>query len=188
MKNAILERVIKEISEHFEHYSHVFVPGSKVIDIGTGTGLAAHYLHKRGINVVGLDIIDYGNYRGPTLIIYDGIHIPFSDSEFDIALLLYVMRHTKNASRLLEETMRVARKVVIIEEFLANDVNVDCEKEVETEVEEALGLESCPPPEERTKEEFEKILSACNVRINKIKKLESKTKRRVDKYLYILIR
>ena len=182
MKNAILERVVKEVGEHFEHYAHVFGPKSKVIDVGTGTGLAARHLHEKGINVIGLDITSYGNYQGSTLIIYDGIHMPFSDSEFDVALLLYVLRHARNAPGLLEEVTRVAKKIIVIEEFLTGHANPAYYEEVMG----AIGLKHCIEYEERSKEEFEKIVDACHLRINELKNLKSKTERRVEKYLYIL--
>lgn len=188
MKNTVMNRVVKEIGEHFEHYSHMFGANSKVIDIGTGTGLAAQYLRSKGINVVGIDIIDYGNYRGSKLVIYDGIRIPFSDSKFDIALLLYVLRHAKNALRLLQEATRVAKKIIVIEEFLSDRINLSHENSIEAEVEDAIGLKNCPPPKEITRERFEEMVATCNLGINKIKKLKSKTERKVSKYLYIMTR
>lgn len=182
MENKILERVRKEVAEHYELYKHVFSRKSSVVDVGAGTGLAASYLQTKGISVVGLDIRSYNNYLGQKLIIYDGITIPFRSKSFDVALLLYTLHHIKDALRVLKEACRVAKRIVIIEEFPNNGDELECENKVLK----AIGLDGCPEHEHRTKEEFDQIIEQYGMEILEVKRLKSRTKRRVTKYLYIL--
>ena len=55
----------------------------------------------------------WGKYRE-----FDGRHIPFSNQEFDVALLCDVLHHDlNNAEQLLSEAARVARFIIIKDHF-----------------------------------------------------------------------
>ena len=91
--------------------------GAKVLDIGTGAGHLAKLIQlERKAEVSCVDVVDNNRTDLPT-IIFDGIHLPFADKEFDVVLLSYVLHHAgKNQERLLAEAKRVCRGKIIIYE------------------------------------------------------------------------
>jgi ubiquinone/menaquinone biosynthesis C-methylase UbiE len=77
---------------------------------------ALHVQKDYGADLVGIDIIDYNRSPIP-LILFDGKTIPFMDNEFDIALVTGVFHHCDNPNRIFEEAIRVARRVMILEDI-----------------------------------------------------------------------
>ena len=94
--------------------------GSRVLDIGSGGGLATSVLLEMGMEVVPLDIQN-GAYNSQVVpVIYDGNQIPFNDQSFDAALLLTVLHHIDEPTPVLKEAYRVANSVLIIEDIYTN--------------------------------------------------------------------
>ncbi|MCJ7805537.1 class I SAM-dependent methyltransferase [Patescibacteria group bacterium] len=92
--------------------------GSKVLDVGCGTGIVADELaHKLKIKVVGCDIDQYLVRKIPFKKIASGSHLPFKSREFDAVMLNDVLHHTEYSiqEKLLSESLRVANKVLIFE-------------------------------------------------------------------------
>ena len=103
----------KKISHRFRGY---ILQGDTVIDIGLGNGLnALQVRNDYGADLVGIDIIDYNRSPIP-LVLFDGKTIPFADNEFDIALVIGVFHHCDHPIRIFEEAVRVARRVMILED------------------------------------------------------------------------
>jgi SAM-dependent methyltransferase len=97
--------------------------GSKVLDIGGGSGMIAEELFKMGRkNITLLDVFDWNVSKIP-LVIFDGKRIPFSDKEFDVALLIDVVHHSEDEEQLVSEALRVAKKVIVSEETHGGRVN-----------------------------------------------------------------
>src|SRR5579862_7982188 len=91
-----------------------FLKGSKtIIDVGTGSGYIAFELQKRGYNVTPIDVTNISFIPEIKPIIYDGRKLPFKDKSFDVCLLISVLHHTKNPEAVLEEAIRVSKKIVI---------------------------------------------------------------------------
>ena len=90
--------------------------GAQVLDIGAGNGLVAKEIaEKRNANITLLDVIDWNTSKFPVKM-FDGENIPFKDKEFDVALLVDVVHHSNNEEQLVKEALRVAKKVVVLEE------------------------------------------------------------------------
>lgn len=83
--------------------------GSEVLDVGCGNGYIAHHLSAiLGTNVVGIDVADSTDapidYRQ-----YDGREFPAANASFDAIVLAYVLHHTQDIHKMLEEMKRVLR-------------------------------------------------------------------------------
>ena len=94
--------------------------GARILDIGSGGGLAVAVIRELGMEVVPLDIMDGAYDATVTPVVYDGKQIPFNDKSFDAALLLTVLHHIDDPDPVLLEAARVAKRVMIIEDIYSN--------------------------------------------------------------------
>lgn len=92
----------------------------KILDVGSGLCNTVELLKNKGYKIVPLDIINLSFVDGIKPIIYDGGKMPFGNDEFDIALIVLVLHHTKNPEDILKEAKRVAKKIIIVEEIYEN--------------------------------------------------------------------
>lgn len=89
--------------------------GSRIIDIGCGSGVFTQLLREAGYRVVGLDIspklVERGKdkYSGLELIVGDAEALPFADGTFDGVLLSGIVHHFPDPRQLASETYRVLR-------------------------------------------------------------------------------
>jgi ubiquinone/menaquinone biosynthesis C-methylase UbiE len=107
------ERRAAHLLGTFEQYMPT---GSSVLDIGAGICNIAYQLEKRGYPTTALDIQDLSVVSGYKAQLYDGETIPYADNSFDYGLLITVLHHVPKQLKLLDETVRVARNVIIIED------------------------------------------------------------------------
>ena len=92
-------------------------PGTSVLDIGCGEGWVADELVRRGVGEIAVvDVVDVRRTRTLPFSLYDGVHLPFDDGRFDVAMLNFVLHHVPDERKvaLLREVLRVARKTVFI--------------------------------------------------------------------------
>jgi methionine biosynthesis protein MetW len=95
-------------------------PGSRVLDLGCGTGaLLAHLRDHRQCTGYGIEIADANVLacvqRGVDVIqlnLEEGLSI-FEDQSFDVVLQLDTMQHLRNTERMLQETARVGRMGIV---------------------------------------------------------------------------
>lgn len=87
-----------------------------LLEIGSGPGSTIKIFREFGHEVTGLDIAD--NSYDDSLIpdIYNGINMPYADNQFDCALLLTTLHHTPYPDSIISEAMRVAKRIIIIED------------------------------------------------------------------------
>ncbi|ARN23241.1 methionine biosynthesis protein MetW [Piscinibacter gummiphilus] len=94
--------------------------GSRVLDLGCGTGeLLAHLRDRRQCTGYGIEIDDANvlacTQKGVDVIqlnLEDGLAI-FEDQSFDVVLQLDTLQHLRNTERMLKETARVGRVGIV---------------------------------------------------------------------------
>jgi demethylmenaquinone methyltransferase/2-methoxy-6-polyprenyl-1,4-benzoquinol methylase len=99
-------------------------PGSRCLDVATGTGDLAVELSARGAAVVGLDfserMLELARAKAPAIEWVQGnaLDLPYGDGEFDAATVGFGARNLADLDRGLSELARVTRpggRVVILE-------------------------------------------------------------------------
>jgi methionine biosynthesis protein MetW len=99
-----------------ERIAELVPAGSRVLDLGCGSGeLLAHLRERRQCSGYGVEIDDANvlacTQRGVNVLqlnLEEGLAI-FEDQSFDVVLQLDTMQHLRNTERMLRETARVGR-------------------------------------------------------------------------------
>jgi demethylmenaquinone methyltransferase/2-methoxy-6-polyprenyl-1,4-benzoquinol methylase len=99
-------------------------PGSRALDVATGTGDLAIELSRRGASVTGLDfapaMLDVARAKAPGVAFDrgDALALPYEDARFDAATVGFGARNFSDLDRGLREMARVVRpggRVVVLE-------------------------------------------------------------------------
>ncbi len=101
-----------------DSFASAITPHCRIIDIGAGKGLLAREMANRfDARVTMVDVAQYNQTELP-LTVCDSRALAFADDSFDFAILSFVLHHTPAPERILEEALRVAPQVIVVE----NDV------------------------------------------------------------------
>lgn len=104
------EKMVREIEKEIAGQQ-------KILDVGCGSGILAKKIQEKlRAEIIGIDIVDHRLFPIPFQI-FDGKKIPFPDNYFDVAIISFVLHHTDNPKEILEETKRVAKKIIIFEDI-----------------------------------------------------------------------
>ena len=104
---------LNKIRSHELSFYKPFLPaGSKVLEIGGGTGVQAKQLSEIGLEVTSVDIADsnYAEDRVFPIVNYDGKHLPFDSHSYDIVFSSNVLEHIRDLDELHNEIKRVLKK------------------------------------------------------------------------------
>ena len=92
--------------------------GTKMLDVGIGTGIFALEFAKRGVEVSGIDpsekMIEIAVKRGLNARLGSGEDIPFGDDLFDVVLSMTSMEFSSDPDKFISEMARVAKPSGII--------------------------------------------------------------------------
>lgn len=89
---------------------------STLIDVGAGVGNISRQLMAAGHKVTPLDIKNLSMVKNLQPIIYDGRQIPYKQNAYDVGLLITVLHHVPNFEQVFDETVRVSKRIIIIED------------------------------------------------------------------------
>ncbi len=98
-----------------------FENGSKVLDIGCGTGFSTEVLIKEGFKAVGCDInekmLKFAKEKGIYVVLCDMRKMPFKDDEFDYFISISAIQWLKPSDyrTVLQEMHRVAKKGGVVQ-------------------------------------------------------------------------
>lgn len=89
-------------------------PHQTILDCGCGTMYVADLIYqKSGSRIIGTDIINF-NETSLEMCVCPGESLPFADNSVDVAMLIFVLHHSRDSLRILKECIRVARQRVIV--------------------------------------------------------------------------
>ena len=122
--DAIVEKFDKEYcktiyyKKQLDNFLKRLRKGSKILDIGCGTGHVARYLSKKGFNVVGVDLSERmlvtAKQKSPQSDFYlmDVREIKFKPQSYDAVLCLFVLNHVdhKEAKKVIGKMSKILRK------------------------------------------------------------------------------
>ncbi|MGQ0815202.1 MAG: class I SAM-dependent methyltransferase [Gemmatimonadota bacterium] len=106
----------REAAATLEHAPNFLQPGDKVLDIGCGMGYAVDVLREDYNAVTFACDVVFAGHQLQRFAIFDGRNLPYADKSVDVALLIFVLHHAQDASILLREAARIARRAVIVVE------------------------------------------------------------------------
>ncbi|ADQ15713.1 class I SAM-dependent methyltransferase [Halanaerobium hydrogeniformans] len=123
LRNFVFNKLSKSWAEDkFKRINNFLNKDEKILDLGAGKCALSFILKKEGYNVTSVDVENLSLTDQIEPIIYDGENLPFADNSFDTVLLLTVLHHIPEPEIVLKEALRVADKVIIIEDVYTNPV------------------------------------------------------------------
>lgn len=89
----------------------------EVLDVGCGDGkiAAAIMVHRPDVTISGLEVLIRPDAAIP-MSAFDGRSLPHPDQSFDVVMFVDVLHHADDATALLREAVRVARRAVVIKD------------------------------------------------------------------------
>ena len=118
------KRNLRRAKKVYNFYKEYLKKEKMGLDIGLGNGYIAREIQENsGINMTGVDIIDYNKTKVKN-ILFDGKILPFKDKEFDIAFITEVLHHCDDPGAIIDEAKRVSSKIVILEDIYVNRVHL----------------------------------------------------------------
>lgn len=102
-----------------ELLSPLLVEAADVLDVGCGDGRIAAALStvRSDLRIEGIDVVMRPDASIPVQL-FDGLNIPCEDDSYDTVLFVDVLHHAEDATALLREARRVARRQLVIKDHL----------------------------------------------------------------------
>lgn len=99
---------------HFADDLASWIRGSRIVELGVGTGVIANGLRRHGVDVVGIDLSDAMMRAaveriGPCVAVADVDRLPLADASVDTALFVWVLQLVPDPIATLAEAARVVR-------------------------------------------------------------------------------
>jgi SAM-dependent methyltransferase len=102
-----------------QHLAPLLDEGAHVLNVGSGDGQIASALSRLrpDIRIEGVDVLARPGAQIPVRR-FDGLSIPYEDDAFDTLLFVDVLHHADDASALLRDATRVARRHLVVKDHL----------------------------------------------------------------------
>ncbi|MBU4299190.1 class I SAM-dependent methyltransferase [Patescibacteria group bacterium] len=108
------EKAAKEMSLDCQDF---IKEGSKILDLGCGSGIVGKKFQDYfKAELIGIDVKDRRLEKIPFQK-FNGRDIPFSENNFDVVLISYVLHHAGDPTALLKEAKRVGERVIVYEDL-----------------------------------------------------------------------
>lgn len=100
------------------HLAALIPAEAKVLDVGCGDGTVDRLIAQQlpGVSIEGIDVLVRPSAKIPVRP-FDGVHIPYADSSFDIVMFVDVLHHTDDPLLLLQEAQRVGKVILVKDHF-----------------------------------------------------------------------
>ena len=117
-ESYVVSRRVRVLARHL---AGLLPPEADLLDVGCGDGLLARELLRQrpGMRIRGVDV----RVREPSAIpaeVFDGLSLPFPDARFDAVILVDVLHHADDPVRLLRESARVTRGLILVKDHAAD--------------------------------------------------------------------
>lgn len=99
-----------------------YILGTRVLEVGLGMGTLAYNMSRAGYKVAGIDVDNTSLYKEFQPIIYNGFEFPLKNNSFDTVTIVCVLHHCKDQLAVLRESMRVGKRVIVIEDTYRNRI------------------------------------------------------------------
>ena len=104
-------RIYGRLAELLVAFSPVPIRGSRVLDLGSGTGLGSRAALTAGARVVAADValgmLLEGRDARPPAVVGDAVTLPFRDGAFDVVLAAFSLNHLDRPEQGVAEAARV---------------------------------------------------------------------------------
>lgn len=98
-----------------------FYPAKEhILEVGSGNGALTMLLREAGHHITPLDIADRIIFPNTHAVVYDGAQFPFQNKPFTTCQLITMLHHTPDPEHLIREAMRVANRIIIMEDIYTN--------------------------------------------------------------------
>lgn len=118
--DLVFSRRVKILAEWF---SLMLPKGVRVLDVGCGDGSVSSLIQSKrpDVDIRGVEVLPREQAHIPVEI-FDGTHIPYGNSSFDLVLFSDVLHHTIDPDMVLREAHRVSAKYVLIKDHYRNGI------------------------------------------------------------------
>ena len=112
----VFSRRVRVLSRHI---AEMLPKNASVLDVGSGDGLIALLVMQQrpDVKIRGVDVLARETSHIPVTL-FDGKTLPFSDKEFDAAMMVDVLHHAADQQRLLSEMRRVVKHSIVIKDHV----------------------------------------------------------------------
>ena len=114
---VVHERRIVVLAENLGSF---LSPGARLLDVGCGDGRLGALIRNAvpDLQIEGVEVLARNGCSIPCRA-FDGSHLPFPDSSFDVCLFVDVLHHMRDPLPLLLDACRVSRKFLLIKDHFA---------------------------------------------------------------------